>query len=186
MGGAKSLTVDEAKEIAHVLQLLVLKINGTKNEDGSTNTVGLIEQLENLYAKLNPTSIKFVGDLARKEVLESLQRIDELQNEQKSYFETQNFMFERRIKELIEEYEKINQEAKKIIISDFNEKAKTLRSGFNAELVDFKNHLKYHLDDIKELAPALNEVVNMRYMYVALFSITIFVTGMVAGTFLLK
>jgi len=180
------ITIQEAKEIAHTLQLLVLKINGTKNEDGSTNTVGLIEQLENLYAKLNPASIKFVGDLARKEVLESLQRIDELQNEQKSYFETQNFMFERRIKELIEEYEAINNEAKKIIISDFNEKAKILRSGLNAELVDFKNHLKYHLDDIKDLAPALNEVVNMRYMYVALFSVGIFMAGMGFGSFLLK
>ncbi len=180
------MTIQEAKEIAQQLQLLVLKINGTKKEDGSTNTVGLIEQLENLYAKLNPASIKFVGDLARKEVLESLQRIDELQNEQKSYFETQNHMFERRIKELIEEYEKINNEAKKIAIADFNEKAKDLRYSFGAELQDFKNHLKYHLDNVEELAPALNETVNMRYMYVAFISIAIFVIGMVAGTFLLK
>ncbi len=175
----------ESKAIKVELENITYEFRGYTDEDGNPK-VGLIEQLENLYAKLNPASIKFVGDLARKEVLESLQRIDELQNEQKAYLETQNLMFERRIKELIEEYEKINQEAKKIIISDFNEKAKILRSGLNAELVDFKNHLKYHLNDVKELAPALNEVVNMRYLYIALFAIVIFVGGMAAGTFLLK
>jgi|GEM_PF-4910957 len=174
---AKALKV-ELKSIAH-------EFKGYTDKEGNQKA-GLIEQLENLYAKLNPTSIAFLGNLAREKAIESLQQIEELQNDQKAYFETQNHMFERRIKELIEEYEKINQEAKKIAITDFNEKAKDLRFSFGAELQDFKNHLNYHLDNVKELEPALNEVVNMRYMYVSIFSVAIFMIGMALGSFLFK
>lgn len=178
MGSVKSLTVDEAKEIVQQLQLLVLKINGTKREDGSTNTVGLIEQLENLYAKLNPTSVKFLGNLAREKALESLKQIEHMLVEQDAHFQDKFLQLELFFENQKKDFDKKTFE----IIKSIRENTKaTIHDQTVNETNRFFNRLDRQTLDLFEKLEEFNNKRDTNYIYIIVATVVGIGLGFVLG-----
>jgi len=178
MGSGKSLTVDEAKEIAHILQLLVLKINGTKNEDGSTNTVGLIEQLENLYAKLNPTSVKFLGNLAREKAIESLEQMELMLSKQDAHFQDKFLQLELFFENQKKDFDKKTFE----IIKSIRENTKaTIHDQTVNETNKFFNRLDVQTLDLFEKLEEFNNKRDTNYLYIIAATVVGIGLGFVIG-----
>ena len=76
----------ESKAIKIELENIKHDFQGYIDRDGNQK-IGLIEQLENLYAKLNPTSIQFLGNLAREKAIESLEQIELMLSKQDVHFQ---------------------------------------------------------------------------------------------------
>lgn len=84
------MTLNEAKHIAQQLQILVLKLNGTKNEDGTINTPGVLTELNELVNKLDSTNVNFFNKIQRDAAEKSLKQIEKLLHNQISLVEDMN------------------------------------------------------------------------------------------------
>ena len=173
-----AITIEEAKQIAQLLQVLVLKIAGTKNEDGSTNTVGLIEQLENLYGKLNPTSVKFLGNLAREKAIESLEQMELTLSKHDAHFQDRFLQLEVFFENQIKDFDKKTFE----IVKSLREKTKaTIYDQTINETNQFYNRL-----DVQtlELFTKLEEFTNKRdtnYLFIIIGTVVGIGIGFVIG-----
>ncbi|MDD5406944.1 MAG: hypothetical protein PHE73_08420 [Sulfurovaceae bacterium] len=175
-----SLTMEEAKDITQTLMLLVMKINGTKNQDGSINTPGLITQLEDLYEKLNPASINFVNNQARKVAEESSKNIDlMLQNQQKA-FEDMTIRYQNILKEheniLNQKISKIDQQAKDSVKMYANNLVNDLSNKVAVSVASVTDKI----DDIKNI----KDYVNMKYLYAGTGAILALMIGMLIGIYI--
>lgn len=86
-------TLKEAKEIATNLHQIALVFKGVKDSDGKVIEAGLVAQLKELADRLSPTSINFVDQQQKKEVLKSLKQIDELlQKQQRDIIDTTDLL----------------------------------------------------------------------------------------------
>lgn len=173
-----AITIEEAKQIAQLLQLLVLKISGTKNEDGSTNTVGLIEQLENLYAKLNPTSVKFLGNLAREKAIESLEQIELMLGKQDAHFQDKFLQLELFFEKQQKDFEKKTFEITKSLRE--NVKA-TIHDQTVNETNQFFNRLDARTLDLFTKLEEFNNKRDTNYLYIIIAIVIGIGLGFVIG-----
>jgi len=82
-------TLKEAKEITTNLHQIALLFRGVKDTEGNIKEIGLVAQLTELADRLSPTSINFVDQQQKREVLKSLKQIDELlQKQQRDIVDT--------------------------------------------------------------------------------------------------
>lgn len=172
------ITIEEAKQIAQLLQLLVLKISGTKNEDGSTNTVGLIEQLENLYAKLNPTSVKFLGNLAREKAIESLEQMELMLSKQDAHFQDKFLQLEVFFEKQQKDFEKKTFEITKSLRE--NTKA-TIHDQTVNETNQFFNRLDVRTLDLFTKLEEFNNKRDTNYLYIIIAIVIGIGLGFVIG-----
>jgi len=103
-----SISLEEAKLIGQRLEVLVLKLNGSIKADGSTNTVGLIEQLDSILTRLDPNAVEFIAAPARLEMVKQHQKIEEMLVNQDQYFTDRIVTFEHILKSGANDLQKLS------------------------------------------------------------------------------
>lgn len=160
------ISISEAKQITGKLEQLLLKLSGTKNEDGSTNKIGLIEELEILQTKLNPTSVKYIGDLEREKTLESLRQIEKLFEGQKQNIEELSLNLKSSLEEVAKGYLQDMQ-----VLGE-----NTLHEWLEPSVQNFEERLE------KILLKFDNTSKNNILLKLFLYSISAFVVGLISGS----
>jgi ElaB/YqjD/DUF883 family membrane-anchored ribosome-binding protein len=181
-----SFTIEEANRItAQFIQAkqefkeLTMLMAGSTNEDGS-NTPGLITQLEDLYEKLNPASINFVNNQARKVAEDSVKNIDLMLQNQQRTLEDMTVRYQNVLKEheiaLDKKISTIDQQAKDSVklyannlVNDLSNKVAVSVANVTDQIDDFKN---------------IKDYVNMKYIYVGIGAILALMIGMLIGIYI--
>jgi DNA mismatch repair ATPase MutS len=98
------ISISEAKELVGKLEQLILKLGGTKHQDGSVSRLGLISQIEELSNRLNPTTVSFASLGQQREYEKVLQSIDQLLEKQKSHIEEISISLKSDLDTIADEY----------------------------------------------------------------------------------
>lgn len=181
-----SFTIEEANKITaqfiqakHEFRELIVLMAGGTDEDGS-NTPGLITQLEDLYEKLNPASINFVNNQARKVAEESGKNIDLMLQNQQRTLEDMTVRYQNVLKEheiaLDKKISKIDQQAKDSVKLYANNLVNDLSNKVAVSVANVTDQL----DGMKNI----KDYVNMKYIYVGTGSILALMIGMLIGIYI--
>lgn len=167
----------ETKAIKVELENLTYEFRGYIDKEGNPK-VGLIEQLENLYAKLNPTSVKFLGNLAREKAIESLEQIELMLGKQDAHFQDKFFQLELFFENQKKDFEKKTFE----IIKSIRENTKaTIHDQTVNETNRFFNRLDVQTLDLFEKLEEFNNKRDTNYLYIIIAIVVGIGLGFVIG-----
>jgi len=181
-----SFTIEEANRItAQFIQAkqefkeLTMLMAGGTDEDGS-KTPGLITQLEDLYEKLNPASINFVNNQARKVAEDSVKNIDLMLQNQQRTLEDMTVRYQNILKEheiaLDKKISTIDQQAKDSVKLYANNLVNDLSNKVAVSVANVTDQL----DGMKNI----KDYINMKYIYVGTGSILALMIGMLIGIYI--
>lgn len=149
---SSSMSIDTAKEIAQRLETLVLKLNGSLKSDGTTNTVGLIEQLDSVLTRVNDEAIELMSEKAREEALLVHTRIQEMLVAQDQYFNDRIFeldaVLQNGSKELKKQLDTIQTRTREAINDDIGKIANGLSLKINKDTSDVLNRFDKFKEDL--------------------------------------
>ncbi|CUV66182.1 hypothetical protein BN3087_660012 [Sulfurovum sp. enrichment culture clone C5] len=167
----------ESKAIKIELENIKHDFQGYIDGDGNQK-IGLIEQLENLYAKLNPTSIQFLGNLAREKAIESLEQIELMLGKQDAHFQDKFLQLELFFENQKKDFDKKTFEITKSIRE--NTKA-TIHDQTVNETNRFFNRLDVQTLDLFTKLEEFNNKRDTNYLYIIIAIVVGIGLGFVIG-----
>lgn len=168
------MQIEEAKQIANQLQVIVLKLSGTKNEDGTVSTKGVLTELDELVNKLNPTNVNFFNKMQVEVAQKSLMQIEHLLNEQRVEIESSTVRLEQSHLVTLER-------ERKLIADNFNTMLKPVYQKMQEEVIKHEKTLTQRILELESVANTISIATKTNYYYLGLSAIVSMMTGMMIG-----
>lgn len=168
------MQIEEAKQIANQLQVIALKLSGTKNEDGTVSTKGVLTELDELVNKLNPTNVNFFNKMQVEVAQKSLMQIEHLLNEQRAEIESQTVRLEQSHLVMLE-HERI------AMTENLHTMLKPVYQKMQEEVIKHEKTLMQRILELESVANTISIATKTNYYYLGLSAIVSMMTGIMIG-----
>lgn len=168
------MQIEEAKQIANQLKVIVLKLSGTKHEDGTVSTKGILTELDELVNKLNPTNVNFFNKMQVEVAQKSLMQIEHLLNEQRAEIESQTVRLEQSHLVMLEH-------ERKAMTENLHTMLKPVYQKMQEEVIKHEKTLMQRILELESVANTISIATKTNYYYLGLSAIVSMMTGIMIG-----
>lgn len=168
------MTIDEAKAVANQLQLIALRLTGTKNEDGTVLIKGIMTEFEELVNRMNPTNVNFFNKMQVEAAQKSLLQIENLMQEQRAEIESLSIKLEQNHLALLER-------ERKAVMENLNTMLKPVYEKIEQELVKHERALIQRVLELESTTNNISLAIKTNYYYFGVAIIVSMVTGIIVG-----
>lgn len=175
-----SFTIDEANRVVGELKAILYELRKYDDEADENGIIrpGLITKLQDLYGKLNPTSVQFLGNLAREKAIESLEQIEKMLSKQDAHFQDKFLQLEMFFENQKKDFEKKTFEITKSLRE--NAKATIYDQTIN-ETNQFFNRLDVQTLELFTKLEEFNNKRDTNYLFIIIGTVVGIGLGFVIG-----